>query len=143
MVVAETAGFALVSVERNFYASGAVSVTLTPVAGTATAGTDFASEPITVSWADGDSTPISVGIPIHNDTQGENLEAFTVELSNPTGGALLGPQSTATISIAGNAQSNATGGGGGWFGYVSLLMLGMARLVRSVWLAARSAVRVS
>lgn len=140
-VVAESAGFAQVLVHRNFYASGAVSVTLTPVAGSATPGNDFASVPITVSWEDGISTPITVEIAIHDDVQGENLEDFTVELSNPMGGAIVGPRSTATVLIAGNDQPNPGGGsrgGGGWFGYLSLLLLGMAGLVRSAWMAARS-----
>ena len=43
---------ARVRVERKYYYDGAVSVTLTPVAGTATAGDDFIADPVTLSWAD-------------------------------------------------------------------------------------------
>jgi len=140
-VVGESEGFAQVSVHRNFYASGAVSVTLTPVAGSATPGIDFASAPVTVSWGDGVSSPITVAIAIHDDAQREDAEEFTVALSNPTGGAIVGPRSTAAIVIRVNDLSTSGGGsagGGGWFGYLSLLWLGVAGLVRSAWMAARS-----
>lgn len=129
---------AQVLVHRNFYASGAVSVTLTPMPGTATPGADYAQEPVTVSWADGDSATISVAFTIHNDTSPEKSEAFTVALSNPTGGAIVGPRSTASISIAANDQPPPGSSGGGGLGYLSLLMLGAAGLLRSAWVAAQS-----
>ena len=46
-----------VVVYRNFYSEGAVSVTVTPVAGSADAGDDFDASPVTLHWADGDSEP--------------------------------------------------------------------------------------
>ena len=125
-LINESDGSAQVLVERNFYSSGPVSVTLTPRAGTAQAGSDFASEPITVSWKDGDSAPIPVTIAIRSNGRSENEETFAVTLSDPKGGALIGPRATGTISIAADEQSS---GGGGQLGYLSLLLLSVARFL--------------
>ena len=96
--VAEADGGVTVTVNRNYYSSGATSVTLTPVAGTATSA-DFTASPITVSWADGDAQPKTVMIPITMDNIAEPTESFTVTLSNATNGALIGPNSVVTVSI--------------------------------------------
>ena len=97
--ISESAGSVEVSVARDFYSAGAASVTLTPIAETAAAGTDFAPEPITVSWGDGESETKIVRIGIINDGIHEPTETFTVALSNPSAGAFLGPHSAATIAI--------------------------------------------
>jgi uncharacterized delta-60 repeat protein len=75
---------ATVRVQRNYYYEGAVSVTLTPVAGTATAGDDFIAEPVTLFWADNDVDAQTVGIALNDDAVQEGSESFTVELSNST-----------------------------------------------------------
>lgn len=138
---------AQVYVFRNYYSTGAVSVTLTLIGGTATAGDDFAPEPVMVSWADGESDPKVVQIPIRNDTTQEGKEVFTVELSNPTGGAVIGPRSSATVTIAASDQpppppppppKPSSGGGGGAFGYLSLLLLGLITFLRSARMTVRS-----
>jgi len=120
-----------VLVARNFYFSGLVTVTLTPIAGTATAGNDFTASPVTVSWADGDSDWKLVEIPIVNDTVAEMNESFTLELSNPTGGAVIGPRSSVTVRIPANDQPLPDSGGSGAFGFLSLLMLGAMSLLRA------------
>ena len=78
---------ATVSVLRPYYSAGAVSVTLSPIAGTATAGDDFAPEPVTVAWADGDSSRKLVEFAIPDDTSQEASESFTVELQIQPGEA--------------------------------------------------------
>ena len=135
-VVIET-GLAQINVYRNFYYDGAVSVTLTPVAGTATAGDDFVATPVTVSWADQDYDGKLVEIAITNDTVQEGAENFTVELSSPTGGAVIGPYSVGTFTIAANdapppppPPTGNGGGGGGSTGLLSLLLLGFAESFR-------------
>jgi uncharacterized delta-60 repeat protein len=132
VLVVESAGHAEVQVSRNLYATGAVSVTLTPVAGTATPD-DFSTTPVTVSWSDGESGAKTVRIGITNDSSIEPTETFSVELSNPTGGAIVGPHATATISIVNDdgPPVSSGGGGGGAFGFPSLLLLGAARFLRS------------
>ena len=131
-----------VAVLRNYYFSGPVSVTLTPIAGTATAGDDFVADPVTVSWADGDADWKFVEFLIVNDTVEEPAESFTVELSNPTGGAVIGPQSSATVQIQmSDRPPQPASGGGGIFGYLSLLLLGVTAFLRSAPMAVRRRLR--
>jgi len=138
VTASEASGFANVTVARHFYGKGPVSVTVTPVAGTATADSDFAPEPITVSWVDNDFTSRIVQIPLRNDSTIEQRETFTVQLSNPTGGAFIGPDSTATVSIVDDDAtkqntSQGGGGGGGAFGILSVLLLGAVRFLRTLF----------
>jgi uncharacterized delta-60 repeat protein len=137
-------GTAELFVSRNYYGSGAVSVTVTPKAGTATAGSDFAPAPVTVSWADGETGAKTVTVAIPDDAVQEPDETFTVELSNPTGGAIIGPESTVTVTIAASDQPpppspapSSGGGGGGSIGFGSLLLLGVARLLKRRRVSAR------
>jgi hypothetical protein len=113
-----------------------VSVKVTPVSGTATAGSDFDSTSVVVSWADGDSDTKEVDIPITNDSTEEASESFTVQLSDATGGALVGAGPSIEIAIDANDQPPPPpppgSGGGGSFGYLSLLMLSAARLLGSL-----------
>jgi uncharacterized delta-60 repeat protein len=122
-----------VPVSRDFYSSGNVSVTLTPVPGTASAGADFIGDPVTVTWLDGESGWKDVEIPIVNDTLAENVETFTIELSNPTGGALIGPLSSMTVNIKASDQPSSPAvraRGSGTIGVLSLLALALVRLLR-------------
>jgi hypothetical protein len=132
--VNETDGNVQVVVDRNYYSKGAISVTLTPVAGSATAA-DFGTAPITLSWADGDSAPKTATIPIVKDSIVESAESFTIELSNPTGGALVGPHSRVVVTIHDVAPPPPPpSGGGGAFDWFALLCLGCVR-----WLQRRTA----
>jgi hypothetical protein len=126
------------AVIRGYYSSGAVSVTLTPIAGTATADADFVAAPITLTWADGELGTKFADFRIVNDSLEEPIEDFSVQMSNPTGGALLGPQSTARVTIRANDQlppnvvRGSVDGGGGAFDFLSLLLLGLLRTMRRV-----------
>jgi hypothetical protein len=119
---------ARIPVSRGYYSSGAVSVTVTPVAGTATPGADFAADPITLTWADGQAGPKVAHIQIVYDGVTEGIEDFTVRLSNPTGGAVIGPQSNLRIAIMNNQPPSEYGGGA--FGFFSLVLLGLLRTIR-------------
>ena len=129
-----------VAVLRNYYFTGPVSVTLTPIAGTATAGDDFVADSVTVSWAHDDADWKLVEFTIVDDTVAEPAESFTVELSNPTGGAVIGPQSSATVHIRISDQPppEPASGGGGVFGYLSLLLLGVMTFLRSARMTVRT-----
>jgi uncharacterized delta-60 repeat protein len=132
--VAESSGTVRVDVRRDFHFMGAVSVTLTPVARNATAGDDFAADPVTLTWSDAEAGSKSAEFAIRNDSIEEQHESFNVVLSNPTGGAILGLNTTATIIIVDNDRPAAKPpGGGGWFGFLSVLFLGLAGFVRSAW----------
>jgi len=121
-------------VVRQYYSTGAVSVTVTPVSGTATAGDDFIATPVTLSWADGEFGAKFARIGTVNDTLRESGESFTLELSNPTGGALLGGRTTTTVLIAPSDQPSpapaARRGGSGAVGFLSLLLLGALSVLR-------------
>jgi len=123
-----------VYITRSYSWSGAVSVTVGPASDTATAGDDFVPDPLTVSWADGDSEGKFVDIPIVNDSARESSERFTLQLSDPTGGAVVGPRSTASVTILDDEPAPPppppTGGGGGHIGIGSLLWLGFLRWLR-------------
>lgn len=127
-----------VYVHRHYYSTGAVSVTVTPIAGSATAGEDFAPQAATVSWADGETDIKIVDIAIRDDSVPERTESFTVELSNPTGGAVIGPHASTTIRIAASDQPPAESSGGGAFEYLSLLLLGVTKMLQSMRAAFRS-----
>jgi uncharacterized delta-60 repeat protein len=141
--VTEGSGYAQVVVQRNYYSSGAVTVTLTPVSGTAVAGEDFRAEPVTLTWGDGETDGKLVDIPVEGDTIVEQTEHFTVELSNATGGAAIGPNSTMTMTIGDDDATTpdpppdddppGSTGGGGQFGWLSILLLGVSRIARAAY----------
>jgi hypothetical protein len=105
-----------VVITRSGGNQGSVSVTLTASNGTATAINDYDNTPIAVDFTDGQISKV-VNLPIINDNEPESNETITLTLTNPTGGAILGSQSTATLTIlandglvpdfAGNSLSNA------------------------------------
>ncbi len=132
--VAYEGGVASVWVSRNFYADGEVSVTLTPTGLAATAGDDFDGDPVTITWADGETGGKLVEIAMPDDSNREDRETFRVELSGPTGGAILGSNTSHVIEIAANdapPPPPPDRGGGGAAGFLSLLLLGFAELLRS------------
>jgi uncharacterized delta-60 repeat protein len=116
-------------VNRNYYGEGAVSVTVTPVGLTATAGKDFAAAPVTLTWADGDMSTKVVEVPITRNRKKEADETLTVALSAPTGGAILAAEPPVTITIVDNVGNT---GGGGRSGALEVLLLGFAGLLRRV-----------
>ena len=127
--VMESAPYAELTVSRSSYSSGPVSVTLTPLAGTAAAGADFVADPITLTWADGEAGNKVARIPLVDDTQSELDEDFTVQLSNPTGGAVVGPQSIARVRIFDN-DPPAPRLGAGAFDLFSVSLLGLLLTMR-------------
>ncbi|GCA95830.1 Calx-beta domain-containing protein, partial [Microcystis aeruginosa] len=94
-------GTANITLTRTNGSDGEVSVILTPSNGSAIAGDDYTNTPITVTFANGETSK-TVTIPINNDTIYEPTETVNLTLSNPTGGATLGTQQTATLTIIDN-----------------------------------------
>jgi uncharacterized protein len=87
-----------VTVNRTGGTAGAVGATYTIAAGTATAGADFTAGTGTVSFANGETSK-TFPVTIANDLIDEPNQTIALSLSNPTGDATLGAQSTATITI--------------------------------------------
>ena len=96
--VSEAAGTLTLQVTRSAGLAGAVSVNYATANGTATAGTDFTAAAGTLTWAPGEGGAKSIVVSLINDTTMESDESFTVNLSNVTGGAVLGT-ATATVTV--------------------------------------------
>jgi len=105
-----------VVITRSGGSTAAVTVTVTPSNGSATAPGDYNNTPITISFASS-QTNKTVIVPIVNDSETEGNETINLTLSNPTGGAALGIQGKAILTIvddevaiadnAGNSQDTA------------------------------------
>ncbi len=101
-VVGEDGDFVQVWLSRDFYDVGRVCVTVATRSGTATAGEDFTATESLQCWEDRDTEFRLVQIPILRDNLSEQDERFTVVLSHPTGGAVVGAQRLARVTIRGN-----------------------------------------
>ncbi|TRU88111.1 MAG: hypothetical protein EWV76_09640 [Microcystis novacekii Mn_MB_F_20050700_S1] len=99
--VNENNGTASITLTRTVGSDGEVSVILTPSNGSAIAGDDYTNSPVTVTFVNG-QTSKTVTIPITDDSIYEPTETVNLTISNPTGGATLGTQQTATLSIIDN-----------------------------------------
>ncbi|MCX6922070.1 MAG: hypothetical protein NT154_02445, partial [Verrucomicrobia bacterium] len=97
--VNENEGTVTLSVTRIGGSYGAVSVQYATANGTAVAPDDYTTRSGTLNWADGDTDPKPINVPIVNDSTPESIESFTVTLSNPTGGASLDSLNTTTVTI--------------------------------------------
>jgi subtilase family serine protease len=89
---------AAVTINRTNSTSGAASVVVNLSDSSATSPADYTNSPITVNFADGESSRV-VTIPIVNDQIIESTEYLNLSLSNPSTGANLGSQTTATLLI--------------------------------------------
>jgi ribosomal protein L35AE/L33A len=98
--VIESRPAATVRVERSHGKTGAVSVSYSTSAGSATEGLDYVETSGTLSWASGDETAKTFTVPILNDTIDEGNETINLRLSSPTGGATLDSgRDTAVLNI--------------------------------------------
>lgn len=97
--VNENGGTATITVTRTGGIIGAVSVNYATSADTASAGTDFVNKSGTLNWASSDAASKTFTVQITSDTRDEFDETINLTLSNPTGGATLGNQSTAALTI--------------------------------------------
>ncbi len=101
----EAAGTVNATVSRTGGSSGAVTVQCAVANGTAASPGDYtATTPQTLNWADGDTANKTCSIAIVNDSTPESSETVNLTLSTATGGATIGAQSTATITITDNDQ---------------------------------------
>ncbi len=97
----ENAGTIQIPVQVTNFGSSAVGVTATFTGGSAAVGTDFTcSTTQTLNFSTG--TAQNISITITDDLLLESNETFTVTLSNPSGGAALGANTTFTGTIIDN-----------------------------------------
>jgi hypothetical protein len=110
----ESAGQAVITVERSGGEDGAVSVRYATSDGTATAGQDYTATSGTLSWVAGDESSKTFTIPVADDGVAEDVETVHLTLSDPTGGATLdSARGTADLRIGASAGDDHGGGGGG------------------------------
>jgi hypothetical protein len=105
--VQESAGVLFVDIVRTGGTTGAVTVDVAAIAGSAKLTEDFTAQNTTLTFADGEAGTRQFPISIVNDQIGESTESLSVVLSNVTGGATLGQQA-ATVNILdddGSSQS--------------------------------------
>ena len=99
--VAENGSDATITLVRTGGSSGEVSVDVTVADGTATVTADYSDVSQTVTFLDGETSK-TITVPIIDDSEEEGDETVSLGLSNPTGGAAVGPQGTATLTITDN-----------------------------------------
>lgn len=96
--VSESAANAVISLTRTENATGIVTVTYATANGSAISGTDFTGSTGTISFA-ADETQKDLTIPLIANAMADGDKSFTVSLSTPGGGALLGTQIVSTVNI--------------------------------------------
>lgn len=101
--VIEGAGIARIAVERSRGALGVVSVEASTADGSAMAGEDYETTSTVLTWGNGDRARKFLEVPILEDDETEGNETVLLNLSNPTGGALLDDERfTSTLTILDN-----------------------------------------
>jgi hypothetical protein len=91
-------GAARIVVMRTDGVAENVTVDYATSNGTATAGEDYTAKSGTLKFGPGKKSQ-TITVPIRADKVDEPNETVLLTLSNPTGGAVLGPQSMATLTI--------------------------------------------
>ena len=87
--VLESAGVAVVVVERSRGEDGTVTVDYATSDGTAADGSDYAGVSGTLSWGPNDGSNRTLEVPIVDDPDAEGPETINLALANPTGGAII------------------------------------------------------
>ncbi len=107
--VAERTGTLTVTVERVSGTKGQVTVAYATKNGTGEAGTHYQSTNGTLTFADGE-TQKTFAVTVVDNSEAKGNKTFTMTLSQPTGGAVLGQYSSATATVI-DDESIATGTG--------------------------------
>lgn len=140
VTVGESAAMAVLTVRRSFDATGAASVVWSTVDGTAQGGVHYASASGTLTWPDGDHAQRTIAVAIIDNAEDAPDRLFSVALTDPGGGHVLGLVATAAVTISdddaapdsgsGGASGGGGGGGGGGCGAgPAAALLGLALLL--------------
>ena len=105
-LISEQGAPASITITRIAGSTGAVSVRMITMDGSAGAADYTATDQI-VTFADGETSKV-VSIPITNDSIDEDNETINLGLTQPAGGALLGIQATAVLTISGLDETTPT-----------------------------------
>lgn len=99
--VNENAGVANLTIVRQGSTAGIVTVNYTTANSSAQAGGDFTATSGAITFNPGETTK-TVTIPILDDMIHESTETFGVQLTGATGGAVIGAQTWAVVTITDN-----------------------------------------
>ena len=104
LTVAEDGASVTVSASRTGTALGAATVTIATADGTAIAPADYEATTSTLSWADGETGPKSIAVPIIDDQDIADDIAFSVSLSEATPSSRnhFGAQTSTDVTITDN-----------------------------------------
>jgi len=97
--VNESSGTIMITILRTGGSQGVIEVSYSTQDGSATTGQDYIATQGQFRWLDSDATPRSFEIGIYDDGIMETEEHFKLLLSQPTGGALLGPNAQSSVTI--------------------------------------------
>jgi ribosomal protein L35AE/L33A len=97
-----------VPVTRTKGSEGTISVECATSDGTATVGDDYIRVFGELNWGNGDTSDKSCIVSILDDTFYEGNETFNLSLKNTTGGARIGKQKKAVVTIIDNDDSRGT-----------------------------------
>ncbi len=97
--VDKTAGVASIPVSRFGGLHGAVSIGYSVNNNSALAGVHYAATSGTLTWADGETGPQQINVPLTNTGTPQLPRQFTVSLANPTGGAALAQWTSHAVLI--------------------------------------------
>ncbi len=97
--VRELAGPAVIRVARLGGSTGAVSIDWTTNDSSALAGTNYLAGAGTLSWADGDSGPRTITVPILADGIAAPTLYANVSFANPTGGLIVPAGTSCSLAI--------------------------------------------
>ncbi len=97
--VLKSAVNAVFNVTRTGGSTGPVSVNFSTADGTALAGTDYTATSGTLNWADSDTAPKTIAVPLLNNPVIAANKALTVTLSAPLYGS-LGATAVNTLTVA-------------------------------------------
>ena len=98
--ISENGGSKVITILRTQSGAGTVTVHYSMANGTA-GNSDYTASSGTVSFAPNQVSK-TISVPILDDGTHEAVEKFTITLSSPTGGAVLGAKSTTTVIINDN-----------------------------------------
>ena len=95
----ENVGSVTITVARTGNVAEAATVDYTTSDVTATGGADYVPAFGTLSWVAGEGAPKTFVVAVMDDYLVESSETLFITLANPTGGALLGTPSAASLNI--------------------------------------------
>ena len=97
--VGEGGAAVTITVTRTGGSTGAITADYATSDSSATAPADYTAILGTLTWADGDSSARTFTVSVVDDALAEGDETLDLALSNPGGGAALGTQATAVLTI--------------------------------------------